>query len=861
MRHFKIKQFSAALLILSAVFRCHAAMLAGFGSGKFGNVDAAADHYEYVGQNIIASGHVVVRMLDMQMTADKAVFNPESEDMELAGNVTFTTVSKSVESVSVENYNKMILDPYSSVKKLDEITDPYGNQKIMIEVTRNPAVIKAERISGNMKTGLLQFRNFTMQSGSFFCTGERAERFYNGKIVVKDAKFSACNYIMDDHDHYAVRTKSATVTPRNTSRGVFNYSPDHGEHSVWAWNNFIEVFGIPVLWLPVLHKPKDISTFGIRLEFSKDDDLGYAVRTVKNFQLLDDPYLNANLMLDYFSDRGFGYGVGLDLMTPETSTEIFFYGLNDKDPYNYWGGGSKSSWAENNSRLKIPHYRYEFRVSNMSHLLPRLDFRFQVDKLSDYNVLDEYFTARYNALLEPPSFGSLEYQGDRFTATAYTAFRVNDFFSTVERLPELRLDFQRQELFQNVYYQGENSFDYLQMRWREFDRPRRNPALGDLKDYETFRFDSLHMFYYPLKFFNVNVIPRAGIRLTAYSDSSDKKISYEDLDVMSIVDAVDGQPALPAVNYDSKGGSRIRIAGEIGVEVNTKFYKSWQNVKSAYWELDGLRHVMQPYINYTYIPKPNVSNEHLYYFDEIDRISEQNVIRLGLLNRLQTRRNGQIAEIFSLEQFWDYYFHKESGFSSIGDIGTILSITPGHGLSLTSQLLFDMGLNNDHKTEASRNGKRRGRPGLSYKYINRWYTQFAWAFAPHWKISAYYNYSDEYNQRTPYSMGTMYAAINASSMFLSRYTRSQACGVTLDFPLYFDEHLFGTVGCAYDVEDALFTNMYLSLRRRFHCVDLTLTVGQKSEWDNRKKETSPYFAFFISLANMPGVGAGYKVGE
>ena len=156
----------------------------------------------------------------------------------------------------------------------------------------------------------------------------------------------------------------------------------------------------------------------------------------------------------------------------------------------------------NNSRLKIPYYRYEVRTNNMTHLTNRLDFRMQIDLISDYEYLRDYYVTRFNSEYEPPTYASLEYQGDRFTASAYMTLRINDFYSTVDRLPELRLDFQRQELFANLYYQGEISLTPLFMRWRRFDRDSEDVLRSnllkyfktldkdwELKNYGTLRFD------------------------------------------------------------------------------------------------------------------------------------------------------------------------------------------------------------------------------------------------------------------------------------------------------------------------------------------------------------------------------------
>lgn len=848
------------LFVCVVVCGLHAAPVKLFKGGAAGDIDAAADRYEYIGDNIVATGHVVIRMQDLQLTADKAIINSSSEDLEMVGNVTFAVQQSAKMTVPVEEYEKLIRNPLQNVRMLRYVMSPSGVQQIEIEVKTTLSAMKAERLAGNMRTGALQFKNFNMQTGMLFCKGKYAERLYDGKITVYDAKFSTCEYLRDEHDHYAVFAKKAVISPKETKRGIFNYSSDQGEHNVWAFNNFVQIYGIPLLWIPVLHKPQDFSAFGTMLEIGNSSDWGFYIRASKQFHLLDEPYLSSNLMLDFYSERGFGYGTALDFRTPESSTELMFYGLRDWDKYKYWEDDDHK-WAPNNSRLKIPNYRYEFRISNLTHLLPNVDFRGQIDVISDYNFLNDFFNERYKKVLEPPSYAALDYQHERFTATLYAPFRVNSWATAVERLPEFRLDFQRQELFAGLYYQGETSFDYLRMKWRDYDRPRSNPRWGNLEDYETARFDTLHMFYYPFKLFDINIIPRAGLRLTAYSETSENDITDQDLTAMFLADMVDGQPTVTVKNYDKKGGSKVRFTGEIGVEANTKFYRSWQNVKNAYLNLDGLRHVITPYLNYTYIPDPNLSRDNIYYFDEIDRIAEQNVIRLGLVNRLQTRQNDQITEIFYLENYWDYYFHKEKGYNSFGDLGTILRIRPCDKIEFVSELLLDMGQNNDHDTDVMRGKRNAGRPGFSWKYFNRWYNKLSYKIAPDWKISASYEYSDDYIQRTPYSMGTSYSAVTAAGMFINYFERSQQAKAELEFPLIFDKHLKGAFMISYNIDDALLSDMCLTLKRRFHCVDLVLALGRTVERDDGDKEKKHYISFSVAFTAMPGFGIGHKIEE
>ncbi|MCK5845445.1 MAG: hypothetical protein KAG97_12100, partial [Victivallales bacterium] len=338
----------------------------------------------------------------------------------------------------------------------------------------------------------------------------------------------------------------------------------------------------------------------------------------------------------------------------------------------------------------------------------------------------------------------LEYQFDRFSAGALVRPRVNNFFSVVESLPEVRLDIPRQELFANIYYQGETTFNYRRMNWRHYDHPRSQGG-QDIKRYESARFDTLHMFYYPFKLAMFNFIPRAGIRMTAYSKTSKKKISDDDINNYFVVDSPSTDSGGNINNYDSKGGSEFRFAGEVGMEVNTKIYRTWQTAKSAFWGVDGLRHVIVPYLNYNFIPEPSVDREHIYYFDDIDRIREQNFLRVGVKNRLETRRgNYGDQEVYtwaSLEHYLDFHFASEKNFNTVGDFGTILKFNPTPNFSSTMDLLCDVG---------------QGR-------LNRFDFRLDYDINEDWKVFMGYYYQREYEQRSVYSMGSSLTDITSGS--------------------------------------------------------------------------------------------------
>ena len=315
---------------------------------------------------------------------------------------------------------------------------------------------------------------------------------------------------------------------------------------------------------------------------------------------------------------------------------------------------------------------------------------------------------------------------------------------------------------------------------------------------------------------------------------------------------------LKAVNYDDKGGARYRLAFELGLEGNVKFSRAWQTPRNAFWQIDGLRHVAVPYFNLVYIPKPTEDYQNLYYFDEVDQIEKEAFIRLGIQNRLQTRRNNRLYEWISMENYWDFHFDKAKNFNHIGDFGTILSFKPTSDLTFFTEFLLDAGGNNDHDVEVMRGDKNVGRPGLNWDLINRFNVGFRYKIATDWIFDMSYNYSDAYSQRTLYSMGSTLAMINATTQFKSYVSREQTISAGLTFPT-FDKRLKGKIFASYDIDTDLIDGLGVIFRRDFHCWFLSLATGissdreysaSKKRW---RKEWSPFVTVTVGITAMPGL--------
>ena len=311
--------------------------------------------------------------------------------------------------------------------------------------------------------------------------------------------------------------------------------------------------------------------------------------------------------------------------------------------------------------------------------------------MSDNLFLFEFFRKEFNR--DPQSVSSVEL--DLVTKNLELSLtyrpRLNDFESVVERQPELRLEIPRLALGKtNFYLHNETTAAQLHMNWRDLDRPR-DGGLGDPKDYLTERFDTANFLYHPFRMKMVSLNPRVGTRFTYYTHSSRKKVTVDQLNSNFLAD--DPRPTVDNLNevfnYDNDGGDRLRFALELGMELSFKISRTWAKIQRKEWQIDGLRHIIQPFMNYTYIPKPNVDNDNLFFFDAIDRIDKLNFIRLGARHHFRTQRNNRIYTLARMENFIDFYFSPERDRDHAGDFGTILQLDPSNKLSFWSKILFD----------------------------------------------------------------------------------------------------------------------------------------------------------------------------
>ena len=144
-----------------------------------------------------------------------------------------------------------------------------------------------------------------------------------------------------------------------------------------------------------------------------------------------------------------------------------------------------------------------------------------------------------------------------------------------------------------------------------------------------------------------------------------------------------------------------------GMRTSFKASQLWVGVTNSFWDLDGLRHIIEPSINYVYVPSPNVAPSQLPQFDyevpgsrllpieypdynAIDAIDTQNVLRLSLRNRLQTKRKDGIENLVNWSIYTDWRLNPSAGQSTFADFFSDLTLRPWSWMAVGSQIRYGL---------------------------------------------------------------------------------------------------------------------------------------------------------------------------
>ncbi len=373
--------------------------------------------------------------------------------------------------------------------------------------------------------------------------------------------------------------------------------------------------------------------------------------------------------VDYREKIGVGFGPEINFKTGEFGQGYFTsYYIRDRNP-NPDPVGPTFPYLIPEDRERVT---FSYRLDPLTNLSAKVYIRQQ----SDPYITRDFFETEYRHDTQPSSFAEIAYTTPNFSLNALSVLQVNHFQETIERLPDVKLTGLRQQLgVSPFYYESESSIGY-------FEHAFANTSSFGASNYAAVRADTFQQLLLPQTFFDwLNVTPFAGGRFTYYGEAN-------------------GPGA-----YTSE---QQRWVFDTGAEVSFKASRTWDGAHSSWFDVNGIRHIIQPAFEYVYVPQPNVVPRQLPQFDtqlpsmellpitfpdynSIDTIDSENTLRLSVRNKLQTRRSDGVGNLLNWSVYTDWRITQLPGQSVFSDVYSKLDFSPRSWITLSSQLRLEVG--------------------------------------------------------------------------------------------------------------------------------------------------------------------------
>jgi LPS-assembly protein len=578
-----------------------------------------------------ARGNVAIHIGNTDIYADYAQYNPTTHDVELRGHV---------------------------------------------RIYRDTSLYLAESGVYNTETKKIRATNGRTEDQPYFLTGQNVTSISENGYLIQDGTFTTHDSPKSDFHLHARRIRV--------------YEKDR----VIFLNVTAYVGKVPIFWWPYLYQSLD-REFSFTVSPAYYSTWGPSLLTQVTFPITDN--IEARLRLNYYGRRGpaIGFEPIIDYGKDESSSaklKTFF--IEDQNP---------DINQTNIPRQGVSDSRYRLSLEDRTNLTDDIYGIANLTKLSDQYVMQDFFQGEFRIDPVPDNVIAVAKTDPFYTITAIERFQANEFFTTTERQPEVVLDIKRHGLFGGpIFYEGETGFANLRLEF---------PEGSGFENYGTYRFDTFHQLTYPNTYFGwLSIVPRVGYRGTYYGKTFDLgSTTFIPPSNPLIPDFILPPPTLASpVKFD---GDTFRSVFDTGAEASFKISRTWENVQSRAFGLDGLMHVIQPFTDFSYVKEDGPNPTAVLGFDRflpstqprvldfpqfttIDSIADWTVWRVGVRNRLETRRDDRTLTWLEVDSFVDVQFENPYQPTDYSNLVNNIRFTPlpWMSLSVNSQVpAFDKG--------------------------------------------------------------------------------------------------------------------------------------------------------------------------
>jgi LPS-assembly protein len=489
-----------------------------------------------------------------------------------------------------------------------------------------------EHIRYNFKTHLMQSAEFRTGKWPVFMNGRDLSGDSSNKVYCANDSFITTDDVADPE--MRVHCTRIKIVAGKT---------------VEMWNAVFYAHGVPVFYFP--YYKRNLGPHANNFTFSPGFRSSYGAFLLNTYNWYLGTNADGRIHADYRAKRGVGAGPDVDANLGQWGqVGLKYYYLDDQRPNT-----STNAFPQYGS---IPENRQFFTGTWQATPATNLNLKALVNYQSDPLVVHDFYTGQYADNPQPGSFVEANKYWDNWSLDALATPRINSYFDQVERLPDVRLTgFQQQVPGTPAYYNSESGTNLV----------------------SAARADTYHQFTLPWTFFHwLDVTPRVGGRVTYYS----------------------------AQNL-TNSSDVTREVFNTGVGTSFKASQLWANATNGLLQVDGLRHIVEPSANYVFVPDPSTPPARLPQFDgeqpslmelpvtfpdynSIDSIDTQNVIRFGLRNTLQTRRDGVLDKLVDWNLQLDWRLNPKPGQNTLNDLYSSFAFKPRTWLTAESETRYDI---------------------------------------------------------------------------------------------------------------------------------------------------------------------------
>lgn len=453
---------------------------------------------------------------------------------------------------------------------------------------------------------------------------------------------------------------------------------------------------VPILWLPYFQA--NLNKNEVQVLPGYDRYCGAFLLTAYSFvyQWLDS---SSTLVVhaDYRTRHGAAFGCDSTIRVGKNKN-------NQGNITSYWAHGNRSTLGPTNyNRYRIS---YNQRLDCTESIYASCDLNI----LSDHKFMQDFYAAESRANPRLDNNISLTKRGKNYTLNLLSRFHVNAFSTVVKRLPELALEIKQHSLFGGPFHlDGVWTFGQLErslgkklrsskIKHEPFQERKRLHLAINPPNYHcsALRLGSFVQLSVPNTYFGwINVIPHAGLHLTLYRY---RKSSWFERK------AISNNGKEKNFFQQSMGASNVIFRPSInyGIESSFKVFRTYR-LQARFLGLNGLMHVMQPYISYSVVQRLWKQQRFICQFDTIqqttqplsinfpdfqatDAIDSWSILRTGIRHNFTTRRDNKNHRWLSINTFFDYNLSNPYFLAKVGNLSNLLTCYPSRWLTVSCDL-------------------------------------------------------------------------------------------------------------------------------------------------------------------------------